>query len=171
MMLEVLRQDYVTLARAKGNNEFWVIGKHALRNALIPFLDFYACQRCLLKGEGRDGKKTGKDVQELIKRKPTRAASIWVGVPGSKIVQFEMGNLAQEFPTQVDLVVKEACQIRHSALEAARVSVNRRLMKEGDIIGYEQVHVLDVNNGSRFTTYAIEGEPGEICLNGPPLGW
>ncbi len=41
-----------------------------------------------------------------------------------------MGNLAQEFPTQVDLVVEEACQIRHSSLEAARISVNRRLMKD-----------------------------------------
>ena len=51
------------------------------------------------------------------------------GVPGSKIVQFEMGNLSQEFPTEVDLVVEEACQIRHSALEAARITVNRRLMK------------------------------------------
>jgi large subunit ribosomal protein L10e len=52
------------------------------------------------------------------------------GVPGSKIVQFEMGNLSQEFPTEVDLVVEEACQIRHSALEAARITVNRRLMKD-----------------------------------------
>ena len=52
------------------------------------------------------------------------------GVPGSKIVQFEMGNLTQEFPTQVDLIIEEACQIRHSALEAARISINRRLMKE-----------------------------------------
>ena len=52
------------------------------------------------------------------------------GVPGSKIVQFEMGNLSQEFPTEVDLIVEEACQIRHSALEAARISCNRRLMKE-----------------------------------------
>jgi large subunit ribosomal protein L10e len=52
------------------------------------------------------------------------------GVPGSKIVQFEMGNLSQEFPTEVDLVVEEACQIRHSALEAARISINRRLLKD-----------------------------------------
>jgi len=52
------------------------------------------------------------------------------GVPGSKIVQFEMGNLSQEFPTEVDLVVEESCQIRHSALEAARITVNRRLMKD-----------------------------------------
>lgn len=35
-MLEVLRQDYVVLARAKGLSEFIVVVKHALRNALIP---------------------------------------------------------------------------------------------------------------------------------------
>ncbi len=46
------------------------------------------------------------------------------------------------------------------------ISIDRKLMKEADIIPYEQVHVLDVNNGARFATYAIEGGPGEICLNG-----
>lgn len=35
-MLEVLNQDYVRTARAKGVFEFWVISKHALRNALLP---------------------------------------------------------------------------------------------------------------------------------------
>lgn len=35
-MLEVLNQDYVRTARAKGVREFWVIVKHALRNALLP---------------------------------------------------------------------------------------------------------------------------------------
>ncbi len=35
-MIEVLRQDYVVLARAKGQAESLVILKHALRNALIP---------------------------------------------------------------------------------------------------------------------------------------
>lgn len=39
-------------------------------------------------------------------------------------------------------------------------------MQAANILPYEQVHVLDVNNGSRLTTYAIEGEAGEICLNG-----
>jgi aspartate 1-decarboxylase len=39
-------------------------------------------------------------------------------------------------------------------------------MEEADILPYEQVHVLNVNNGARFTTYAIEGESGEICING-----
>ena len=37
-MLEVMRQDYVRTARAKGLGERMVIMKHALRNALIPFI-------------------------------------------------------------------------------------------------------------------------------------
>ena len=37
-MLEVIRQDYVTTARAKGQNELVVNKKHVLRNALIPII-------------------------------------------------------------------------------------------------------------------------------------
>ncbi|AYG62822.1 ABC transporter permease [Rhizobium jaguaris] len=37
-LLEVLNQDYVRTARAKGVMEFWVITKHALRNALLPIV-------------------------------------------------------------------------------------------------------------------------------------
>ena len=48
------------------------------------------------------------------------------------------------------------------------ITIDSRLMKAADIIPYEQVHVLNLNNGTRFTTYAIEGGEGsgEICLNG-----
>jgi len=46
------------------------------------------------------------------------------------------------------------------------ITIDRKLMQEADILPYEQVHVLDVNNGARLMTYAIEGEFGEICLNG-----
>ena len=48
------------------------------------------------------------------------------------------------------------------------ITIDRKLMKEADILPYEQVHVLNINNGARFTTYAIEGGEGsgEICLNG-----
>jgi large subunit ribosomal protein L10e len=74
-------------------------------------------------------RKPAKMYRNISKRAYTRREYMG-GVPGSKIVQFEMGNLAQEFPTQVDLLVDEACQIRHSALEAARISINRRLMKD-----------------------------------------
>jgi len=37
-LLEVLSQDYVRTARAKGVTEFWVIVKHAVRNALLPVI-------------------------------------------------------------------------------------------------------------------------------------
>ncbi|MBN1614501.1 MAG: ABC transporter permease [Deltaproteobacteria bacterium] len=37
-MLEVIRQDYIMTARAKGLSEWVVIGKHALRNALLPVI-------------------------------------------------------------------------------------------------------------------------------------
>jgi aspartate 1-decarboxylase len=48
------------------------------------------------------------------------------------------------------------------------ITIDRKLMEAADILPYEQVHVLNINNGARFTTYAIEGAPdsGEICLNG-----
>lgn len=46
------------------------------------------------------------------------------------------------------------------------ITIDKKLMEAVDILPYEQVEVLNVNNGARFTTYAIEGEKGEICLNG-----
>jgi aspartate 1-decarboxylase len=48
------------------------------------------------------------------------------------------------------------------------ITIDRKLMAEADILPYEQVHVLNINNGARFSTYAIQGEEGsgEICLNG-----
>ena len=46
------------------------------------------------------------------------------------------------------------------------ITIDRRLMEEADTFPYEQVQVLNLNNGARFTTYAIAGENGEICLNG-----
>jgi len=49
-MLEVMRQDYVTLARAKGNREFIVVHKHALRNALIPTITVIGIQIGVLLG-------------------------------------------------------------------------------------------------------------------------
>jgi peptide/nickel transport system permease protein len=43
-MLEVLRQDYVRTAWAKGLRERTVIGRHALRNALIPIITVIGVQ-------------------------------------------------------------------------------------------------------------------------------
>ncbi len=49
-MLEVLREDYITTARAKGLREFVVINRHALKNALIPVITLAGFQIGLLIG-------------------------------------------------------------------------------------------------------------------------
>jgi aspartate 1-decarboxylase len=46
------------------------------------------------------------------------------------------------------------------------ISLDPELMAMADIREWEQVHVLDVDNGARFETYAIPGGPGEVTLNG-----
>jgi len=49
------------------------------------------------------------------------------------------------------------------------ITIDSRLMKAADIIKGEKVEVLNLNNGQRIETYAIEGKPGSgvVCLNGP----
>lgn len=48
------------------------------------------------------------------------------------------------------------------------ITVDTNLLEAAGICEYEKVQIVDVNNGSRFETYAIAGEPGSgmICLNG-----
>lgn len=46
------------------------------------------------------------------------------------------------------------------------ITIDRVLMAAADILPFEQVEVLNINNGTRIVTYAVEGEKGEICLNG-----
>jgi aspartate 1-decarboxylase len=48
------------------------------------------------------------------------------------------------------------------------ITIDKKLMEAADILPYEEVHILNINNGARFTTYAIEGKEngGDICLNG-----
>lgn len=49
---------------------------------------------------------------------------------------------------------------------AGSVSIDADLMKRADIAEWEQVAVLDVDNGARLETYAIAGPPGQVQLNG-----
>lgn len=51
------------------------------------------------------------------------------GVPASRITQFDMGNKAAQFPKKFSLIANERCQIRHNALESARITANRLLEK------------------------------------------
>ena len=74
-------------------------------------------------------RKPAKMYRAISKRAYTRREYMG-GVPGSKIVQFNMGNPKEQFPVEVSILAEEACQIQHKALEAARMNVNRKLMKE-----------------------------------------
>lgn len=49
------------------------------------------------------------------------------------------------------------------------ITIDRDLMEAADLLEYEQVHVVKVNNGARLETYVITGDrgSGEVCLNGP----
>jgi aspartate 1-decarboxylase len=51
---------------------------------------------------------------------------------------------------------------------AGSITIDAELMEEADLRPHEQVHVLDIDNGSRFETYVIEGRYGsrEMCVNG-----
>lgn len=48
------------------------------------------------------------------------------------------------------------------------ITIDKDLIEAADLLPYERVDVLNINNGARFNTYVIEGERGlgEICLNG-----
>ena len=48
------------------------------------------------------------------------------------------------------------------------ITIDKSLMEASDILPFERVEVLNINNGARFDTYAIEGEAnsGVICING-----
>ena len=48
------------------------------------------------------------------------------------------------------------------------ITIDSNLLDEAGILEYEKVQIVDVNNGARFETYTIKGEPnsGIICLNG-----
>lgn len=48
------------------------------------------------------------------------------------------------------------------------ISVDAELIRAAGLLPFEQVHVLDVDNGARFETYLIEARPGsgEVVVNG-----
>ncbi len=66
------------------------------------------------------------------------------------------------------------CKIHRATVTDAQlhyegsVTVDRTLMDAAGLVEYEQVHIWNVDNGNRFTTYVIGGEAdsGVICLNG-----
>lgn len=73
-------------------------------------------------------RKPGRMYREIKGQAYTRKEYMG-GVPAPRISQFDIGNPSGDFPVELSLKVKEACQIRHTALEAARIAANRVLAK------------------------------------------
>jgi large subunit ribosomal protein L10e len=57
-------------------------------------------------------------------------------IPGSRIVQYDMGNLSGEFPLTVSLALKEPAHLSHNSLEAARIASNRYMQRKAGRMGY-----------------------------------
>lgn len=73
------------------------------------------------------------------------------GIPQPRISQFVSGNRRMEFPTTYNMIVKEQCHIRHTALEAARIAANKYISKKAGAQNYQLVvrvyphHILREN--------------------------
>jgi large subunit ribosomal protein L10e len=52
------------------------------------------------------------------------------GIPNPRITQFVLGNKTDKFPIRINLKTIEKCQVRHNALESARITVNRSMEKK-----------------------------------------
>ncbi|MFN3873121.1 MAG: aspartate 1-decarboxylase [Ignavibacterium sp.] len=46
------------------------------------------------------------------------------------------------------------------------IGIDKKLMEAAKLHPFEKVEIYNINNGSRFSTYVIEGSDGEISLNG-----
>lgn len=64
-----------------------------------------------------------------VKSMATTRREYMGGVPLSRLTQFVIGNKSAKFPIQLSLTANEKCQLRHNALESARISANKALEK------------------------------------------
>jgi len=71
-----------------------------------------------------------------IKQQPYARKEYMGGIPASRITQFVLGNKKGVFPLQLYLCANERCQIRHTALESARITANRSLEKKAGVSDY-----------------------------------
>jgi len=74
------------------------------------------------------------------------------GVPDVRVIFFDMGNPKGNFPVEMSLISQEVGQIRHNALEAARVAANR---------------LLEVNAGKDNYHFKLRIYPHQVLRENP----
>jgi aspartate 1-decarboxylase len=70
----------------------------------------------------------------------------------------------QMLKSKIHLATVTGCDVDY----VGSITLDPELMQAADLIPNEQVHVWDIENGARFVTYAIEGDPGSggVQVNG-----
>jgi len=71
-----------------------------------------------------------------VRGQPTTRKEYMGGIPNPRITQFVLGNRTADFPVMIKLNVIERCNIRHNALESARITVNRAMEKKAGVGNY-----------------------------------
>jgi len=97
------------------------------------------------------------------------------GSPSPKVSKFNMGDLSTHFARRVHLVSREAVQIRHNALESARVSANKVLFDKYGETGYRlqlcvYPHIILRENKMIATAGADRLQEGMRRAFGKPTG-
>lgn len=109
-----------------------------------------------------------------VKGQPYTRKKFVKGFPPPKITKFTMGNTESEFEYELKLVALKKVQIRHNALEAARITTNRPLSEKHSgnfrlqIIPYP--HVILRENKMIFGAHADRLQDGMRQSFGKPIG-
>jgi large subunit ribosomal protein L10e len=105
---------------------------------------------------------------------PTVRKDYLPGAPNPRIAKFSVGNAKGDYDYKLQLVAKARCQIRHNALEAARVAANKKLAKIGEDRYFLQVkvypHVILRENKMIATAGADRLQEGMRKAYGKPVG-
>lgn len=62
--------------------------------------------------------------------------------------------------------IHRACVTDADLTYEGSITLDRTLCEMANILEFEQVDIYNCNSGSRFSTYVIYGERGQVCLNG-----
>lgn len=109
-----------------------------------------------------------------VKGQPYTRRKFVKGFPPPKITKFTMGDAKSEFEYEARLVALKGAQVRHNALEAARIAVNRqlssKLSKAYCLRIYPYPHMILRENKMIFGAHADRLQDGMRRSFGKPIG-
>ncbi len=111
---------------------------------------------------------------KVIRGMPYARRDFIPGAPRPKIAKFSTGNPSQNYDLKLELRAKERAQIRHNALEAARVALNKKLAGIGEgnyyLLMKTYPHIVLRENKMIATAGADRLQEGMRRAFGKPIG-